>query len=111
MKDYVTINNYSKSGTLGISRHAIASIAQKAVEAFQGVQVSKQKTLFSVDRGVKAVLAKDGKAVVIKIDIDVSGDAPVQTLCLSIQKEVAQAITLSCDTVPCDVQVRVAKII
>ena len=108
--NYITINNYSRNGKIGISRNAIATIAQNAVEAFQGVSVSKSKTLFSVDRGVKVSFTKEGKAVV-KIDIDVAIDAPVQTLCTEIQKEVAQAISLSCDTVPYDVQVKVAKIL
>ena len=89
--NYITINNYSRNGKIGISRNAIATIAQKAVEAFQGVSVSKSKTLFSVDRGVKVSFTKEGKAVV-KIDIDVAIDAPVQTLCTEIQKEVERTL-------------------
>lgn len=109
MKDYVLINNYSRLGRLGISRNAIASVASYAVETFAGVAVSKKKALFSIERGVKVSLTREGKAIV-KIDIDVSVDAPVQTLATAIQKEVASAIALSCDTVPLEVQVRVAKI-
>ncbi len=109
MKNYVMINNYGRLGTMGISINAIASIATKAVNSFRGVSIKSKKALFSVDKGVKITLGKDGRAIV-SIDVILPSDSPVKTTCLNIQKEVASAISLMCDTVPYDVKIKVVKV-
>ena len=109
MKDYVIINNYGRLGKIGISTNAICSIATMAVNSFRGVCLKREKGFFSVDKGVKVTLGKDGRAIV-SIDVILSSDTPVTSTCLNIQKEVASAITMMCDTVPYDVKIKVVQI-
>ena len=110
-RDYILINNYSRQGTMGISRQAIASIASSAVSTVSGAQVSSSRRVpFTIDSGVRVSFDKEGKAVV-KIDVIIApnSEVPVTKVCRQIQEEVASAISLMCDTVPYDVKINVKR--
>lgn len=94
---------------MGISTNALASIATAAVNSFRGVSIKSKKALFSVDKGVKVTLGKDGRAIV-SIDVILPSNTQVKSTCLAIQKEVASAISLMCDTVPYDVKIKVVQV-
>ena len=129
---YIYINNYSQKGKLGISLATIDTIASKAVAEIPGASVysaaveakkdtnsknSKSKDrkthfispLFSVPSGAKTSLSKTGKAI-IKLDEALAPGLNVSEICLKIQKQVADALRLNCDTLPYEVMVHVAKI-
>ncbi|MCR5491716.1 MAG: Asp23/Gls24 family envelope stress response protein [Bacilli bacterium] len=108
-RDYIMINNYSRLGTMGISRHALEAIASNAVNNVRGAQVSSRKALFSVDNGVKVSFDTAGKAIV-KVDVIISPNAQVTKVCREIQEEVANEISMMCDTVPYDVKINVKRI-
>lgn len=109
-RDYAVVNNYSGLGKMGISVNAIATIASKALGNVQGaVLTKKEKRFFSLDKPVKVSMNSEGKAKV-EMDVSLAEGAPVGDLCLKIQKEVAGAIAMMCDTVPLTVKVRVSKV-
>jgi len=110
MKDYVTVDNYSGLGIMGISRKALATIASKATASVNGASLSKRESrLFQVSRPVKVSLKKDGRAD-IKIEVNLKPGSQVGAICLKIQQEVASQITMMCETVPVDVRIKVAKV-
>ena len=121
MRDYISINNYSGRGYLGISRDAIAAIARSALKEFPGAEIylakapkhSGKKTnidaLLATKEGVKVVFTKEGKAV-IKMDVSLPRGVSVPAAATKIQETVAMAVKIMCDTVPFDVQVRVMRI-
>ena len=108
-REYIMINNYSRLGTMGIHRHALEAIASSAVNNVRGAHVSSRKALFSVDNGVKVSFDKTGKAIV-KVDVVIAPNAQATKVCRQIQEEVAQEISLMCDTVPYDVKINVKRI-
>ena len=119
MRDYIAINNHAGLGRIGISRHAIASIAATSLREIGGVSIyhhGKRRgregtlgSLFSLASGVHVVFTKDGKAS-IKMDVSLAKGANVPTVCEKIQETVATAITLMCDMVPFEVQVKVMRL-
>lgn len=112
-KDYLTINNYSGLGAIGISRTAIAAIASAALKEVGGASVFGRhpRSGYSIPGGVKVIFGKNGRAA-IHMDINLSRKVEnVPTACVKIQETVATAVTLMCDMVPFDVQVRVMRIV
>lgn len=120
MKDCIVINNYSGLGAIGISRRAIEAVALICVSNVKGASVvgkgkkpSKKgralDVLFALPSGVKVALSKDGKAE-IKIDVSIQKGVNVAEICRNIQKEVAQGVSMMCDTVPFSVKVKVVEI-
>ena len=117
MRDYIAINNYSGLGSIGISRHAIDTIASIAVKNVQGahVHVGKNRNrqiddLFHLTGGVQTSLSNNGKAT-IKLDIELKRGANAVEVCKAVQREVSDQVTLMCDTIPFDIRVRIAKVI
>lgn len=115
MRDYMNINNYSGIGQIGISRNAIAAIASAALREVGGASVfghkPRAKEGYSIPSGVHVVLTKDGRAS-IQMEVTLSRGVPsVPVACQKIQETVATAVTLMCDTVPFDVQVKVMRIV
>ncbi len=114
MKDYMTINNYSGLGTIGISRTAIAAIASGALKEVGGASIfgrHPRRAGYSIPDGVKVIIGKNGRAA-IHMDITLSrGVENVPKACEKIQETVATAVTLMCDMVPFDVQVKVMRIV
>ena len=113
MKDYLTINNYSGLGDIGISRTAIAAIASAALKEVGGASVFGRHPRgdYSIPSGVKVVFGKNGRAA-IHMDVTLSRGVPnVPAACEKIQETVATAVTMMCDMVPFDVQVKVMRIV
>lgn len=113
--DYISINNYSGLGKLGISRKAIASIAEKAVAEVSGATLdegspNKLSRFFGLADPIKVALLSEGKAR-ITIDVNVSRDSKVSDICLAIQKEVASELSMACDWIPYDIKVNVKSLI
>ena len=112
MRDFITINNYSGLGTIGFSRAAIAAIAAASLKEVDGASVfgrSARRDYF-LNPGVKVIFTKEGKAT-IKMDVNLSRGVSVPEACERIQQTVATAVTLMCDMVPFDVQVKVMRIV
>ena len=122
MRDFLTIRNHSGMGEIGISRIALAAIARRAAEDITGTQVLAKKgklrslwgrnddKLSIAPDGVRVVFAKEGKAL-IRMEVSLPRSAEVAKTCIAIQESVANNFALMCDTVPFDVQVRVAHIV
>lgn len=122
MRDFLTIRNHSGMGEIGISRMALAAIARRAAEDVTGTQVLAKKgklrallgrnddTFSIAPDGVRVVFAKEGKAL-ISMEVSLPRNVEVAKTCIAIQESVANHFALMCDTVPFDVQVRVAHIV
>ncbi len=123
MRDFLTIRNHNGLGVIGISRLALAAIARRAAEDVAGTKVlsHKSKGILWLGRrednsisippeGVRVVFSKEGKAV-IRMEVSLPRDVEVAKTCINIQESVANNFALMCDTVPVDVQVRVAHIV
>ena len=117
MRDYIAINNYSGLGSIGISRHAIDTVAFIAVKNVQGahIYVGKNRNrqlddLFHLTGGVQTTISNNGKAT-IKLDIELKRGANAVEVSKAVQREVSDLVTLMCDTIPFDVKVRIAKVI
>ena len=111
MADYVFINNYSSLGKLGFSRKVISEIIGDAVENVSGAKVNsdKKKFIFSLADPVSFSFAKDGK-VKVWVDVVLPLGSEVKKTCLAIQKEIAANLSMSLDTVPYEIHVKVAKL-
>ena len=125
MRNFLTIHNHSGMGEIGISRNALAAIARRAAEDVTGTQVvakdkkgkgirslfGRETDSFSIaPDGVRVMFGKDGKAL-IRMEVSLPRNVEVAKTCLAIQESVANNFALMCDTVPFDVQVRVAHIV
>lgn len=126
MRDYVSINNYSGLGEIAMSRGAIAAIASIAVKEVKGATMFVRKgthkkkkggradtslgVLFSLPSEAQVVFTKSGR-VQIKMDVSLSHGQNVAEVCEKIQESVATSVSLMCDMVPFDVQVRVLSIV
>ncbi len=121
MSNFLTIHNHSGLGVLGISRFAMAAIARRAAEDVTGTKVLPSKkgirSLFGREdnfsiapEGVRVVFSKEGRAL-IKMEVSLPRNVEVAKTCIAIQESVANNLALMCDTVPFDVQVRVAHIV
>ena len=119
---FIYINNYSRLGKIGISSKTIESIASKAVSEIPGAAVyymvkkndkSKKKNPldFLLPDPVKVSLSPTTGKAPIKLDVAIKAGVNVGEICLALQKKIADASSLSCDTLPYEVKVRVAKIL
>lgn len=110
MAEYVYIQNYSKSGALGISRTVFDQIATTITNRIQGVSVkpNSDKFFFTFHKPVKCEI-KDGK-VMVKIEIAISSGVNVNDVCLQIQEEIAQAFTQMIEMVPFSVNIKVTGV-
>lgn len=115
---YITVNNYSKLGKMGISKETLASICYQAVSSIPGVviqnpneprQIKSPFDLFFLSEPIKVTTRGDG-LVQIAITVDIQNALKVSEICLKIQQEVTQAISMMCETVPVSVQVKVKKV-
>ena len=128
MRDYISINNYSGLGEIGISRGSISAIASASIREVDGASLFEGKSprraaksdrkrkdtsigaFFSLPSGPKVIFTKEGKAL-IKMDVTIAQGVNVAEACEKIQSTVATAVTLMCDMVPFDVQVKVMRIV
>ena len=116
--DYISITNYNRLGEMGISRNAIRSIAAASVENVAGAKVlsadskrirRKKNPLFSVPSGVKVTISKDGSAD-IKLDVVVAPGSNASEIAKNIQKEIADAIAMMCESLTYEVTIKIAKV-
>jgi uncharacterized alkaline shock family protein YloU len=107
---YVGINNYSKLGQMGISHRAFETIASIAANKVQGASVKKTSSrLFNLDKPVSTTIRKDGR-VDIHLDVVLRKKTDVNKVCLEIQEEVTNSITMMCETIPFKVQIKVVSV-
>ncbi len=114
----LAIHNYSRLGKMGINTEALRSIASKAVSEIPGASVygekekgkKKRNNVFTLNEGVRVTLNPEGKAIIF-LNVSIPSGNNVSDICLLIQQKVAEAVSLSCDTIPMEVKVRVAKIV
>ena len=101
---------------MGISRKAFENIVTIASNNLQHVKINnygealtRLGSIISAVRPVKAFFKKDGR-VDFMMDV-VVGDkvTAIADLCASIQQEVANSISMMCETVPVSVEIRVSK--
>ena len=120
--DYIGITNYNRLGEMGISRNAIRSIAIYAVNNVKGAKVyfptlkrlerKKKETeinLFTLPSGVKVALSKDGRAF-IKIDVIVNFGSNAAEIAKNIQKEVAEAVAMMCESLSYEVSIKIVRV-
>jgi uncharacterized alkaline shock family protein YloU len=108
--DYLKLNNYQSCGEIGISQKAFETIASIACNNVAGASVKqKNSRLFFLDQPVSASLRKDGK-VQLRLDVVLAKGAEVQKVCSTIQEEVANAISLMCETVAFRIEVKVVAV-
>ena len=113
MADYVYIKNYSKLGQIAISRQVFKSIVEEATNKVIGAKInqvkSKNKIIAKLFSPVKVTFHRSGE---VEIDISIAlkkGEKP-NDMCLKIQENVAQALLAYTESVPFDIQIKVASI-
>ena len=112
MADYVYIKNYSKDGEIAISRRVFEQLATDAVERVSGASINgkgKKKSIFSLHNPVKVIFHHNGQ-VEIFISITIKKGENANQVCLSIQEEVAQSLLAYTESVPFNIQLKVASI-
>ncbi len=113
MSGYILINNYSNLGKTGISRRAVVSIAEKAVGEVEGAAIARKErkgvNALGDLGGAKLALTKDG-LLQIKLNVVIEDPDRLGAICEAIQKQVASAISMSCDTLPCEVSIKIVKV-
>jgi len=110
MADYFKIKNYSKSGEIAISRRVFEDIASDATNRVKGASVSRQrKNSFYLTRPVQVSFRKNGQ-VEVAIQITLKKDENVAEVCKRIQEEVSSSLMAYCESVPFDIEIKVANI-
>ena len=111
MADYLRIQTHSKQGTLGISRKVFEFLATDATNRVQGVTVSKAKKIksFTLSNPVKVSFRKDGK-VEIEISVNLKKGTNASQICSTIQEQVANVLSAYTESVPFDIDVKIADI-
>ena len=114
MRDYVSINNYSGLGEIAMSRGAISAIASIAVKEVKGATMFVRKGTHKKKKGGRAdtslgvLFSLPSEA---QVDVSLTHGQNVAEVCEKIQESVATSVSLMCDMVPFDVQVRVLSIV
>ncbi len=113
MADYIYIKNLSKDGQMAISRRVFEDLAFEATNRVLGASVNKIKTkirlLAKLYHPVKVTFHKNGQ-VEIKVTITVKRDVNVNDVCLAIQDEIAQSLLAYAESVPFDINIKVASV-
>ena len=113
MADYVYIKNYSKDGEIAISRRVFEQLSTDAVERVSGASVStkgkKSNGIFNLHNPVKVVFHHNGQ-VEIFISINIKKGENANKVCLAIQEEVAQSLLAYAESVPFNIQIKIAAI-
>jgi uncharacterized alkaline shock family protein YloU len=113
MADYSYINNYTKNGSLAISRRVFETIAVIATNKINGAEVSKANKNskdFNLYNPISVNIEKDGK-VNIKIEVSLKKGTDVHKICMQIQERIAQHMELMCEIVPFNIITKVVSII
>lgn len=110
MAEYVYIQNYTKKGTLGISRVVFDQIVSIVTNKVQGVRIqpNSDKFIFTFHKPVRCEI-RNGK-VLVSIQVRVAKEAKVSMVCSTIQEEVANALTSMTELVPFSVNIKVTSV-
>jgi len=108
MTDYVYIKNNSNLGEIGMSRKVFEQIALEATNRIQGASVSAKKR-FTLDNPIQVSFRKDGKVDVL-VTINLKKGQNANDVCLKIQEEVANAFLAYAESVPFNIEIKVASI-
>ncbi len=111
MADYIYIKNYSRSGEIGISRRVFEQIVSDAVSRVSGASISPaatKKMPFNLNSPIKITFRIDG-SVEIRISIILKKGVNSDKVCLAIQEEVARSITAYTESVPFQIELKVAS--
>ena len=109
--EYVYIQNYARRGSLGINTVVFDQIVSIAIEKIKGVKLIKKnndKFVFSLHKPIHCVVS-NGR-INCDLDVIVSSSSNVNEVCLTIQEEVAYALSSMTEFVPFSVNVRVVGI-
>lgn len=113
MSDYVYIKNFSNDGDIAISRRIFEDLATEATNKVIGASISELKTkskiLFKLYHPVKVLFHSNGQ-VEIKISITLNKGANAKDVCMKIQQGVADSLMAYTESVPFDIQIKVASI-
>ncbi len=111
MAQYVYIDNYSNIGDMGISNHVFYQIAETATNKVKGAMVSHQNKslLFLLQNPIQITISKG--LVTVKVSVNIAKAANINKICLSIQEEVATALSMMTELVPFRIDIKVANII
>lgn len=111
--DYVTIENYSKSGDLHISRTIIEKIVSDATNSVIGAEILenkyKGKLLASLFGPIKVTFRRNG-TVEVTIEISILKGANANDVSLKIQEEVSNALMAYTESVPFAVNIKIMEI-
>lgn len=107
MADYYKIQSLSKKGDISLSRKVFEQIASDAASRVNGASVSK-KEKFRLSP-VVVTFHKNGK-VEVSISISLSKQANIGETCKKIQEEVASSLMAYAESIPYDIQIKVASI-
>lgn len=112
-KTYIKINNYSNSGSLYIASQVFKDIAIEHLKSTKGVVLKENKKGKNATIDFEKVVSvnyKDGYAE-LSIVINVTKGVDVNKLCLNLQKEIADEISVLLEQVPVQIKIKVANII
>ncbi len=112
MAEYVYIQNYARRGTLAISSSVFNQIVSIAMEKIKGAKLKKKKgsdiALFSLHHPVHCEFK--GGRITTDLEVIISQNANVNEVCLTIQEEVAYALTSMTEFIPFSINVKVVGI-
>ena len=112
MAEYVFIENYHKSGKLGINRKCFEEICSVVTNRISGVSTKSGRKnsnpMFTFDKPVRCDVINNKLNILIQVIIHQGVN--VDEICTLIQQEVADALTTMVETVPFSIKIKVAGI-
>lgn len=111
MADYLKIQNFSNKGTIAISRRVFEMLATDATERIQGASLSASKKIgsFSLTKPVKVSFRSNGK-VEVNVSITLRKGSHAKEVCSKIQEEIANSFSTYAESVPFEIQIKVADV-
>lgn len=117
MSDYVYISNYQKNGRLAISRRVFEELSNEAVARVSEASLAKkgsgkskvEKLYFKLYRPVVVTFHKNGQ-VEVKVSITIKKGANAEATCLRVQEEIAASLLAYTESIPFNVNIKIAKI-
>lgn len=112
MAEFVFIENYHRSGKLGINRKCFEEICSVVTNKIAGVSTKSEKNnsnpMFTFDKPVRCDVINNKLNILIQVIV--RQGVNVDEICTLIQKEVADCLTSMVETVPFSIKIKVAGI-